>query len=273
VPFADQSGEVQTMVTYPQGLAGMANTYAGQQEWLWTASFEAFDSAPARLGQTPDGTYRFVVDGAIRTAGATEAYHLESDGFAVTPWDGITISDIQVAARDVSFVVDPIAYPRTYESPLRFVRDGGPTGICKTCSFRPWATTGTAQSVTVEVLNPAQKVVRTVDATLVDGRWVADTDLSAGLHARIAAGAVRDTWGETNATSYTVGADGVVTQQAAAGAAGGATPAGPATLPSLPISSSRFPLEAGVAVLLALLVAAVVGRRAVRSVFPNQEIQ
>ena len=275
VPYAGQSGEVQTMVAYPQGVQGVATTYAGQQEWLWTASFEAFDAAPARLGRTPDGTYRFVVDGAIRKGGATKPYHLESNGFAVTPWDGITVSDIRVADRDVSFVVDPIAYPRTYASPLRFVANQGGNGICKTCSFRPWARTGTPASVTVEVLNPAGHVLRTVQARLVDGRWVADTNLGNGLRARIAPGAVRDTWGETNATSYAVGADGSVTSQAGAAAAGAAAPAPGAgvTLPGLPVSSSRGPLVTGMAGLLALVIAMLVARRVVRSALPNQEIQ
>jgi hypothetical protein len=265
------------MVAYPQGVAGVANTYAGQQEWLWTASFEAFDAAPARLGQTPDGTYRFVVDGTIRTGGATTPYHLESDGFAVTPWDGITVSDIEVANRDVSFVVDPIVYPRTYESPLRFVGDPGGTSICKTCSFRPWARTGEAASAVVEVLNPAQHVVRTVQARLLDGRWVADTNLGAGLTARIATGSVRDTWGEMNATSYVIGADGSVTERQGAagaddGAAAGVGGAG-AALPTLPVSSSRLPLVAGLVALLALALAVLVGRRVVRAALPNQEIQ
>ncbi len=273
VPFAGQSGEVQTMVAYPQGIAGVANTYAGQQEWVWTASFEAFDAAPATLGQIPNGTYRFVVDGAIRTAGATEAYHLESEGFAVTPWDGITISDVAVDAGDVSFVVDPIRYPRTYESPLRFAGDTGPAGICKTCSFRPWATTGEAASVTLEVLDGAEQVLRTVQATLVDGRWVAATDLAAGESARIATGAARDTWGEINGTTYVIGADGSVIEQAAVDAAGGSS-VETDTVPTAPVSSSRPPFAAGIAALLAIAVAVLIARRITRTTNPcTEEVQ
>ena len=261
VPFAGQSGEVQTMVTYPQGVTGVADTYAGQQEWKWTASFEAFDAAPARLGQTPNGTYRFVVDGAIRTAGTTQPYHLESDGFAVTPWNGITVSDLEVDGGDVSFVVDPIAYPRTYKSPLRMVADTGPNGICKTCSFRPWASNGTPASVTVEVLNPAQHVIRTVQATLVDGRWRAKTELKGQQQVRIATGAVRDTWGEINGTQYVIGADGLVSVQASDGAVPSVAIDGAS---SLPISSSRRPYSAAVAALLLLVMFVLLARKVAR---------
>jgi hypothetical protein len=277
VPFAGQSGEVQTMVEYPQGVPGIATTYAGQQEWKWTASFEAFDAAPARLGQIPDGTYRFVVDGAIRTAGATEPYHLESEGFAVTPWQGITLSDVTLADKDVSVVVDPIRYPRTYESPLRFVADSQPDGgICKQCSFRPWATTGTPRSIAVEVINPAGHVVRTVAATLVDGRWVADTNLAPAQHARIAAGAVRDTWGETNASIYEIASDGTVTSvsptAAPAGEAGAPADPGAPGGPALPISSSH-PLAVGIAALLALAVFILIARRITHTRSDSNEVQ
>ncbi|MEO7428547.1 MAG: neutral/alkaline non-lysosomal ceramidase N-terminal domain-containing protein, partial [Acidimicrobiales bacterium] len=271
VPFAGQSGEVQTAVAFPQGIAGVANTYAGQQEWLWTASFEAFDSAPARLGQTPNGTYRFVVDGAIRKGGVNKPYHLESDGFAVMPWDGITISDIAVAGGDVSFVVDPITYPRTYESRLPFVGDTGPNSFCKTCSFRPWAATGAAASATVEVLNPAQHSVRSVKAKLVFGRWVANTNLGPAQHARIATGAVRDTWGEINAVSYAIGADGSVVAQAAAGphlTGAASAKAGAAAVPTSPASSSRPLLAAAIAALLAIAGGGLVARRLTRTTSP-----
>jgi hypothetical protein len=131
-------------------------------------------------------------------------YHLESSSFSVGPWTGITVSDVAVERGDVTFVVDPIAYPRTYQSPLPFVHDTGPNEFCKTCSFRPWATKGQAASARVDVLDAKQRLVRSVAATLVAGRWVADTNLKRGQSARIAAGAVRDTWGETNGPAYTI---------------------------------------------------------------------
>ena len=62
------SGEVQTRVHWPQGVPGIVETYAGQFAWEWTANFEAYEAFPARLGSTPLGTYRFVVDGCINDA-------------------------------------------------------------------------------------------------------------------------------------------------------------------------------------------------------------
>ncbi|HUF32300.1 MAG TPA: hypothetical protein VMN58_03710, partial [Acidimicrobiales bacterium] len=178
VPYADQSGEVQTILAMPAGVHGVADTHTGGQEWRWTASFEAFDAFPATLGQVPDGTYRFVVDGVIRQARSNTPYHLESDPFAVVPWDGIAVHDLRLEdGGSVSFIVDPIEYPRTYSSPIRMVRDDGRNTICKTCSFRPWARTGEVSTATVTVLGPNGKVRRAVDATLQDGRWVAATRL------------------------------------------------------------------------------------------------
>ena len=82
--FADQTGEVQTMVEFPDGVVqSVVTSRAGRQEWVWTASFEAFDAFPARIGSTPTGTYRFVVDGNHHSGGGTNGYHLES-----APFDG-----------------------------------------------------------------------------------------------------------------------------------------------------------------------------------------
>ncbi|MDP9405231.1 MAG: hypothetical protein M3O86_01300, partial [Actinomycetota bacterium] len=143
------------MVTFPKGAAGAAQTFAGQTEWRWTANFEAFDAFPRRVhpdGQTPDGTYRFVVDGLIRSGGKATPYHLESEPFRISPWDGITVRDGRVEPDgDVSFAVDDIAYPRTYASPFRFVKDDGRTTICRTCSFRSWASRGEVAAATVTV--------------------------------------------------------------------------------------------------------------------------
>jgi hypothetical protein len=204
VPFADQSGEVQTMVDFPEGGADVARTHAGAQEWRWTANFEAFSAFPARLGQTPAGTYRFVVEGQLRQGGKTVDYALTSEPFAVAPWDGINVSDAR--AEDdgsVSFVVDAITYPRTYESPFRFVADDGRTTICKTCSFRPWASTAEVASATVTVTR-ADGTVEQVAATLVDSRWVAATALRPGNRAVIERGGVVDTNGEINGAAVPV---------------------------------------------------------------------
>ena len=263
-PYADQSGQVQTMVDLPDGVAGIADTHAGRQEWHWTASFEAFDGKPARFGQTPDGTYRFVVDGAFRTGRETTTYHLESDPFAVSPWRGITISDLRLDARDVSFVVDAIRYPRTYASPLRFIRDSGnPNRICRTCTFLPWATEGEIASIDVRILNRSGHLLRTVPATFVDGRWVADANVTPGQVARIEPGDVRDTWGEMNGATYVIGGDGSVSVTTET-----VTPAAPAedVVRFVPVSSSSAlpPPPAIVAGVLALAVLAAITRKVYR---------
>jgi predicted acyl esterase len=70
--FADQTGEVQIRVQWPQSPDQLASVYAGQFEWRWTANFEAYEAFPARLGSTPAGTYRFAVEGCINGAGAPD---------------------------------------------------------------------------------------------------------------------------------------------------------------------------------------------------------
>lgn len=209
VPYADQSGEVQTILAMPEGLQGVADSHTGRQEWRWTASFEAFDAFPATLGQVPDGTYRFVVGGTIRQGGGSTPYQLTSSPFGVVPWDGIVARDLRVEpGGDVSFAVDPIAYPRTYESPIRMVGDDGRSPICKTCSFRPWATTGEVATAEVTVLGPNGKVRRVAAATQDGERWVAPTKLKRNEVAVLARGAVRDTWGEINGDALAVAWDG-----------------------------------------------------------------
>src|SRR6185295_18689798 len=105
-----------TMVDLPDGVKGILDTWTDKQEWRWTANFEAFDAFPRAAvpgGQTPAGTYRFVVDGQIRSGRADQPYHLESAPFTVSPWGGLTASDPQRSADSVSFVADA-SYPRTY---------------------------------------------------------------------------------------------------------------------------------------------------------------
>ena len=202
-PFADQSGEIQTMVKFPEGAEGVAETYAGNTEWIWTANFEAYNAFPARLGSTPDGTYRFVVNGHVRDGGQTKTYHLESEPFTVSPWTGVTADDARVEPDgSVSFSASS-TYPRTYESPFRFIKDDGRTDVCKTCTFRPWASGA-------EVVSAVVTVVRTdgseqqVEASREGDRWVAATALAAGDTAVIRAGGLRDANGETNGEDITL---------------------------------------------------------------------
>jgi hypothetical protein len=205
-PFADQSGEVQTMVHYPKGAQGVVDTYTSNYEWLWTANFEAFDAFPRTVidgGQIPAGTYRFVIDGLSRHGGANAPYHLESTAFGVGNWKGVTASNAAVAPDgSVSFTVSD-TYPRSYVSGFRYVHDDGGILMCRTCSFRPWASHGDVLKATVTVVR-ADNSVEHVDATLVDGVWTAATALQPGDHATIEAGGIVDSFGETNGTAVTI---------------------------------------------------------------------
>src|SRR5205085_6794890 len=56
---ADQQGEVETFLALPSGFQSVATYRAGQQQWKWTANFEAFDPFPAGAGrQVTNGVYR-----------------------------------------------------------------------------------------------------------------------------------------------------------------------------------------------------------------------
>jgi hypothetical protein len=200
--FADQTAEVQTMVGLPSGLGGVVDTWTSAQDWRWTANFEAFDAFPRTVipgGQTPAGTYRFVVDGVQRTGGTDTPYSLTSEEFTVSEWTGITVSDPRREGDgSVSFVVDPIKYPRTYASGFRYIHDDGSQVLCRTCSFRPWAWFGDVATATVHVVRNGGVVVEDIPAAFSGGRWTAATALAAGDVATIEPGAVRDTFGETN---------------------------------------------------------------------------
>jgi hypothetical protein len=196
VPFADQSGEVQTMVALPSGLPGVLDTWTGAQEWRWTANFEAFDAFPRTVvpgGQTPDGTYRFVVDGHVKDGGTVTPYHLTSAGFNVSRWGGHTATDPQRSANSLSFVV-PAKYPRTYTSPFRYIHDDGNQTLCKTCSFRPWASKANFTAVTVHIVRGSTSF--DVAASSVSGRWV--VPVQAGDVVTIQPGGIVDDFGETN---------------------------------------------------------------------------
>jgi hypothetical protein len=222
--YADMTGEVQTQVAFPKGVVGVADTYAGRQEWRWTAQFEAFDGFPARFGSTPAGTYRFVVDGVSRTTGTDAPYSLTSQPFQVTPWTGVTVTDPQVdGSGNVSFVIPDSAYPRSYATSFRTIKDdhdtddGDKSAFCRTCSFRPWARYGQAATAVVTVTRADGTVVE-VPATLTyepgkpaafrtpatPGRTLATaaTALQPGDTAVLAVGAVVDQYGEYNGTPF-----------------------------------------------------------------------
>lgn len=211
-PYGNQDGEVQTVLDQPAGIVSSAtDNRSGKQRWTWTASFEAFDAEPrvdVPGGQVPDGTYRFVVDGQIHQAGRPVAYRLLSVPFTVSPWTGVTATGL-TAEPDGStrLPAAAVSYPRTYRSPIRFIRDdlGGQdplpaTGsvLCKSCTFRPWATRGELVSVTVTVLGSGGSAVRTVVAERVGSHWEAATHLEQGESVTIAPGGLRDSFGEVN---------------------------------------------------------------------------
>ena len=202
--YGDMSGEVQTKLTPPSDAATtVAQQRTTPQEWQWTANFEAFDSYPradVAGGQVPNGTYRFVVNGKAHTAGAVHAYTVTSAPFTVSSWTGIKVRDLRRDADGtVSFVVDPIRYPATYSGVFGFLgadNDRSHT-VCHTCSFRPWATTGTVASAQVHTASGV------VTATLgSDGRWHAPVTASDAVS--IQPGDVRDTYGETNGTALSL---------------------------------------------------------------------
>lgn len=205
--FADQSGEVQTMVEFPDGPDGVVETYAGQREWVWTANFEAFHSFPVEIGSTPGGEYRFVVEGNIREGGVTKPYRVESASFKVRGWEGIEVSELTRTATGVTFKL-PQAYPQTYESPFRYIavemkEDEVGVPFCTRCSFRPWATTIDYMTVLVTVQR-SDGTVEKVPATFVPAaggtpaHWFASVSLTEGDSAYVAKGDVIDAYGESN---------------------------------------------------------------------------
>lgn len=201
VRYADQTGEVPTMVALPAGAAGALDAWTGTHEWRWTAAFEAFDAFPRPViegGQVPTGTYRFVVDGVTQAGGANRPYRLTSAPFAVNPWTGVTAGDPRLEPSGAVSFTAASAYPRTYASPFPYVRDDGGTVLCRTCSFRPWASGAEVSSAVVTVTGPHG--TRRVTATRQGDRWLAPARLVAGESAVIAPGGLRDAFGETNGT-------------------------------------------------------------------------
>jgi glycerophosphoryl diester phosphodiesterase len=230
-------GDATFALPDPQALALWR---AGQFEWKWTASFEAFvselDNLGGRPGVTPAGTYRFVVDGRHRGLLAfpnATPYHLESQPFAVVPWNGITVEDLRVESdgrvtfqvgpvntfttfksgagdgtttRSPGYTVGPIDYPDSYAGGLAWIRNerqlfAGDQQYCGRCTFRPWA--DSAQLAQVEIV---VTVVRADGSTYTrwampqGGRYVVATPIEQGERAYVEAGAIVDENGERNGT-------------------------------------------------------------------------
>ena len=203
--FADQSGEVQSLLNFPTQ-AEEAAARSGSFVWNWTASFEAFQPFPATLANgTVNGIYRFVIDGQSRVANANAPYHFESTPFEIKPWSGIAVSNYALdASGNVSFSIAPYLYPRTYASPFLQIADDGRQTVCKTCTFRPWAKTGAPQTAVVTVTR-ADGRTETIAALVGSaGTWQAATRLAAGDSATLARGGVLDNNGEINGAASTL---------------------------------------------------------------------
>ena len=202
----DMTGDVQLMVDFPkpdQVTAWRTGTF----EWKWTANFEAFSSdiaqhdlQGARRSSTPEGEYRFVVRGRHRGADGVRRYKLVSAPFTVSPWGGVTVSDLRVEDDGrASFSAPRTDYPdwASEPSPFRFIarrweeRAGGQR-YCTRCTFRPWADGGELEKA--YVTGSEGRVAATKDA---DGRWRTVEPVGSG--AFIAAGDLETEHGETNA--------------------------------------------------------------------------
>ena len=206
--YADQSGEVQTVLELPDGVQSIAAYRANQQEWKWTANFEAADWFPRNVtpdGQVPTGTYRFVVSGSHRSERATRPYRLTSAPFTVRAWEGVTVAGMKVEPGGAVSFSAASTYPRTYESDIEAIGDDKGSPVCKTCTFRPWASKGEITAATVVVRRASGATVR-VPARLVQNRWVADTKLRPGDTATLERGAVVDSYGEINGAPASVAA-------------------------------------------------------------------
>lgn len=233
-PYGTMDGDVQLMLRFPK-LAQVGDALQGTFPWRWTAAFEAFSSDIAQPSAdgvsrraTPRGVYRFVIEGRRRPAAGRQAtpYKLVSKSFRVTPWDGLEIERVRVEKtgrvaisvgptghRKVgqhTYDAGPVDYPDSYRSPFRFL-DGKQRVFtygsedpaqhqlyCQRCSFRPWADAGRATKATVTIVKRNGKRVRAA-AKLRGGVLKTTRRLRRGERAYVAAGAVKDATGNTNA--------------------------------------------------------------------------
>jgi hypothetical protein len=211
--YADQSGEVQTFLDNPGNFLTDATAYRqGGQSWHWRAAFEAFDAYPRADvpgGQVPNGRYRFVVDGHIKLGGKVKPYHLASKPFTVRPWLGLRVTSLGMHGHFAVVRVAPVVYPRMplaahYAGIAWYADDkGGTPGhslICKTCHFRPWASTGRVTSVVVNVQLPNGRIVpmHARYSRALHG-WAVRLPSTSDVSVSVDSGSVRDSYGEGNA--------------------------------------------------------------------------
>ena len=215
--YGDMTGDVQLMVDFPKPPEEVAAWRAGRFTWEWTASFEAFgsdiaqhDLDGARRTSTPEGTYRFVVNGLHRPAegSAPTRYTVATEAFRVEPWRGIELGGLRLEDDGrVSFADPKIDYPNTYKSPFRFL-DGRKHTVkdqvyCQRCHFRPWADTGRLRTVEVTMRKGRGSKTYAVSARRdpSTGRWRSVDPMPRNGEAWVAAGDARDAFGNENASS------------------------------------------------------------------------
>ena len=231
---AGQSGEIPVTLEFPQG-EDVPSYLQGGREWRWTAHFEAFASNFETIEggrATPEGTYRFVVDGLRRQGGSAVPYHLQSDNFEVRRWDGITVPAIKVERNGrVAFTVGPrrsltvssggppidatigpIDYPDSYASPIAFIKQerqafrdpAAPTSanklewFCFRCSFRPWADAGRPEIAYLTIVRRDGSRQRVRARERSGSSFYSPRVLGLGETAFVAAGDVRDAFGNVN---------------------------------------------------------------------------
>ena len=222
---------------FPQG-EDVPSYLQGGHEWRWTAHFEAFASNFDTIEgsrATPEGTYRFVVDGLRRAGRRRPSPTTSSRGRSRSrAWDGITVEDLDVRrerARRASTVgprrnltvigaAGPRSRPRSGRSTTRTAtprRSASSTTrgrrsatrprprsasklewYCFRCSFRPWADVGPAETAYVTIVRPdgSSERMRAVEGS--PGSFSSERALSAGETAFVAAGDVRDAFGNVN---------------------------------------------------------------------------
>ncbi|MEY2399478.1 MAG: hypothetical protein QOJ00_2652 [Actinomycetota bacterium] len=203
--YADQTGEVQTVLALPKGIQSQIPYRTNRQEWLWTANFEAADFFPRNIaaGQVPTGSYRFVINGRHRTAAGPKSYALTSRVFSVRPWEGVRVDGVRVERNGAVSFTAGATYPRTYKSSIAAIHDDGGRPICKTCTFRGWASNGDVRVATVSVHRSSGRTFA-MRAKLVNGRWTANVALRRGDIATIKRGSVVDENGEFNGAAVEI---------------------------------------------------------------------
>jgi hypothetical protein len=238
---AGQSGEIPVTLEYPQG-DEVPSYLQGGQEWRWTAHFEAFASNFDTIEggrATPEGTYRFVVDGLRRQGGSATPYRLESSSFDVRRWDGITVDALKVdrsgrvvftvgprrsltvssGGPEIQATIGPIDYPDSYDSPIPFIKEerqafrdpAAPASatklewFCFRCSFRPWADAGRPEIAYLTIVRRDGSRQRMRARERTGASFYSPRALRRGETAYVAAGDVRDTFGNVNgAASSTI---------------------------------------------------------------------